>query len=196
MYGGTPHRPEQRQYLEGLSPRVRGNRGQKGHLYLRSGSIPACTGEPQGPQNPSLTEKVYPRVYGGTESALRTTGTVAGLSPRVRGNPSAGVDADSQERSIPACTGEPWAPATRPGGTTVYPRVYGEPSSPPPHTPHSKVYPRVYGGTRGTPPKVCSFYGLSPRVRGTRGYYGKVIDYCGLSPRVRGNHPFAVCERR
>ena len=73
-------------------------------------------------------------------------GGCAGLSPRVRGNHVAKVEADPQIRSIPACTGEPSAPARWPI--------------------QHRVYPRVYGGTAQRP--GCHDYkkGLSPRVRG------------------------------
>ena len=88
VYGGTlalsslspPTAPS------GLSPRVRGNPGNKFESALTSRSIPACTGEPhtQKPQQRPCT--VYPRVYGGTIMPPFRARSAIGLSPRVRGN--------------------------------------------------------------------------------------------------------------
>ena len=51
------------------------------------GSIPACTGEPTVCAMGTIKAAVYPRVYGGTSVAMRSGLKIAGLSPRVRGNP-------------------------------------------------------------------------------------------------------------
>ncbi len=71
-----------------------------------------------------------------------------GLSPRVRGNLRVGVNGPDIAGSIPACAGEPSAPA---GSHSL-----------------QRVYPRVCGGTqRGA--NLCQRQcGLSPRVRGNR----------------------------
>ena len=47
VYGGTRPIALFEQSLEGLSPRVRGNRGRGGGRGAGQGSIPACTGEPK-----------------------------------------------------------------------------------------------------------------------------------------------------
>ena len=115
-------------YTVGLSPRVRGN-----HRHTRSRLS---------------TRKVYPRVCGGT-GHLRPRNTVRqGLSPRVRGNHLASPSFPFNERSIPACAGEPTTTATP--------------------MPIAKVYPRVCGGTLPTPREEIRVEGLSPRVRGNR----------------------------
>ena len=44
--GGTPGAPSKRLPEAGLSPRVRGNRRSMGICQIRTGSIPACAGEP------------------------------------------------------------------------------------------------------------------------------------------------------
>ena len=134
--------------------------------YIRS--IPACAGEPRWSGSGRTLPRVYPRVCGGTYTAMNGNVNVKGLSPRVRGNPEtramrqtgiglsprvrgnparAGCSAGSQG-SIPACAGEP-------GITGAKPR-------------RSSVYPRVCGGT------------------GRKFVGGGCL--CGLSPRVRGNH--------
>ena len=109
-------------------------------------SIPACTGEPKYGGSHSLMLRVYPRVYGGTESNAGSDFALLGLSPRVRGNRVPVRRPGRRAGSIPACTGEP-------------PRAAAG-------LPGSQVYPRVYGGTRIETPGNASIGGLSPRVRG------------------------------
>ena len=83
---------------------------------------------------------------GGTERIERLWVNYDGLSPRVRGNLVAGRQPVGRPGSIPACAGEPPAPAY--GRTPV------------------RVYPRVCGGTATQLGPVAAAYGLSPRVRG------------------------------
>ena len=71
------------------------------------GSIPACAGEPATAQNVEGLVKVYPRVCGGTGPAGRVSGLGLGLSPRVRGNLTYPIPSPRENRSIPACAGEP-----------------------------------------------------------------------------------------
>ena len=70
---------------------------------------------------------VYPRVCGGTITLARLRASVAGLSPRVRGNRNRPVIRHPSGGSIPACAGEP---------------LPGRPANP-----TGMVYPRVCGGT-------------------------------------------------
>ena len=56
----------------------------------RSGSIPACAGEPSGAAFSLDCLAVYPRVCGGTAQDTRVLSPAEGLSPRVRGNLSGG----------------------------------------------------------------------------------------------------------
>ena len=130
----------------GLFPRVRGNRAglSLGRRSIRS--IPARAGEPAGCWGCQRMAGVYPRVCGGTGSALRNTLRGAGLSPRVRGNPAFPTTGAAWRWSIPACAGEP-GPAWAYRGETG-------------------VYPRVCGGTKSAIANYWSSLGLSPRVRG------------------------------
>ncbi len=198
----------------GLSPRVRGNRlCQRGNAqYGRS--IPAGAGEPTVSETASRYARVYPRGCGGTYLHYLYINYVKGLSPRVRGNPSAGSRWSCFQRSIPAGAGEP---------LNVHPTRH-----------RIKVYPRGCGGTPRHHLGANGMVGLSPRVRGNplgnvfcgpkersipagagepalswrsptsimvypRGCGGTkliaehVTAGRGLSPRVRGNHcnPFA-----
>ena len=132
--------------LGGLSPRVRGNRKTRRWVGVRSGSIPACAGEP--PPHPVGAGRlgVYPRVCGGTAHSRKYWPRLRGLSPRVRGNLGDVGGAVGREGSIPACAGEPPAEREYRGGTVVY--------------------PRVCGGTSAAPSAPTHPPGLSPRVRG------------------------------
>ena len=91
----------------GLSPRVRGNRYWGSERRYERGSIPACAGEPRAMSCKQCKRPVYPRVCGGTSCPWTMRPSMAGLSPRVRGNRSGGIVAVGALRSIPACAGEP-----------------------------------------------------------------------------------------
>ena len=130
----------------GLSPRVRGNQlGCHLEIFLLW-SIPACAGEPYLRPRRQQLPAVYPRVCGGTVSAVISLVGVIGLSPRVRGNLGTHSWRCAALRSIPACAGEPQPSWTswRRGG----------------------VYPRVCGGTATAISMAIAVAGLSPRVRG------------------------------
>ena len=159
--------------FEGLSPRVRGNRGRFGRRRWGKRSIPACTGEPDGHQVRRREQEVYPRVYGGTCVTIGVDKHLQGLSPRVRGNLARMTDHETEDGSIPACTGEPV-------GIT-----------PPPRS--QRVYPRVYGGTILAAFPTCAKGGLSPRVRGNQVVrnlpdgYQRSIPACTGEPRLAGH---------
>ena len=72
--------------LKGLSPRVRGNLAGLKNLYDKYGSIPACAGEPSSIVVIYWSNRVYPRVCGGTTEHDQPHHKKKGLSPRVRGN--------------------------------------------------------------------------------------------------------------
>ena len=123
--GGTEHRYAASHHLYGLSPRVRGNLRRQLLIRTTAGSIPACAGEPFSPHCRAAQAGVYPRVCGGTGRPCGIRIPPAGLSPRVRGNPTPAKMPRPALRSIPACAGEPGAPLRRRGGAEVYPRVCG-----------------------------------------------------------------------
>ena len=105
--GGTDGSGQRRRKLQGLSPRVRGNLGSKCVKPRLKGSIPACAGEPAGQGQNGLQQSVYPRVCGGTANPSYAKADPPGLSPRVRGNHEWVRYLQSENRSIPACAGEP-----------------------------------------------------------------------------------------
>ena len=107
--GGTILTSSSGCHWKGLSPRVRGNLGTSILLIVRLRSIPACAGEPLRPGGRHKGWGVYPRVCGGTPLVEKLLRRLSGLSPRVRGNLQAEHLATLNERSIPACAGEPLA---------------------------------------------------------------------------------------
>ena len=132
----------------GLSPRVRGNRVIGALAREERRSIPACAGEPSWGWPPPAPAGVYPRVCGGTFPPASPACGWRGLSPRVRGNRQVAGTVNGNERSIPACAGEPKT------GTRRHSRI--------------EVYPRVCGGTISSYANPLHTRGLSPRVRGNR----------------------------
>ena len=164
--GGTPRAPHERAAAAGLSPRVRGNRGERLQRRRELGSIPACAGEPQCPSRHRGRARVYPRVCGGTNSFGSRPMRAAGLSPRVRGNRCWPAASSARARSIPACAGEPKGRGTAPTA--------------------KRVYPRVCGGTRLSRPLAEFDEGLSPRVRGNRGRNGRPHQWIGSIPACAG----------
>ncbi len=162
------------QRWHGLSPRVRGNLCQLAHGRVRERSIPACTGEPSSSPRSDGPELVYPRVYGGTTPVSRRPGRDGGLSPRVRGNLFRGGGGMKAPRSIPACTGEPFAWAA---GCSA-----------------GMVYPRVYGGTAFHEISDAGEQGLSPRVRGNRSLLPPSAGAARSIPACTGE-PHVDCAR-
>ena len=166
MCGGTYPSGSRGRYLEGLSPRVRGNHDPNLDIVIIAGSIPACAGEPASVSGVECTITVYPRVCGGTSSALCSSQCLPGLSPRVRGNRVELNQRTIRERSIPACAGEP---PRRPGLADT-----------------SGVYPRVCGGTSRTLSTPSPAGGLSPRVRGNLTHSFHSIARRGSIPACAG----------
>ena len=164
------------QSWSGLSPRVRGNHLPKSFDNPHNRSIPACAGEPPAGRLSNAVLEVYPRVCGGTDSAIHKPESVGGLSPRVRGNHHMGRWNKHLERSIPACAGEPAALRL-----AALPLV---------------VYPRVCGGTACWDGRRSRRLGLSPRVRGNRHVLHRNAQPDGSIPACAGEPPLPerVCQ--
>ena len=64
--GGTCVGHPMSDHALGLSPRVRGNPTSPSDSSTKSGSIPACAGEPEESRSLEIETWVYPRVCGGT----------------------------------------------------------------------------------------------------------------------------------
>ena len=164
--GGTRIAAPSHTFENGLSPRVRGNRTDAVGDERPEGSIPACAGEPRRNQFLHSLHWVYPRVCGGTVGHPDAHRAGPGLSPRVRGNPRWRNRVSIEERSIPACAGEP--------GSS------GAPCSP------CRVYPRVCGGTPNHTLLQQAPAGLSPRVRGNPVCVESLVRYLGSIPACAG----------
>jgi len=170
---GTGRAGSRASLTSGLSPRVRGNLGAHLDRLDMPGSIPACAGEPRTRHDILVTFWVYPRVCGGTPRRFSSLVPRAGLSPRVRGNPTFHRALRLCFGSIPACAGEPKGDPAPASGT--------------------RVYPRVCGGTDIELRPPVSSVGLSPRVRGNqalltddRGHLGSIPACAGEPARSRG----------
>ncbi len=195
---------------EGRSPRVRGSRRRSGGRRGRSGSIPACAGEPRERALRSSAWWVDPRVCGGAGEVLGDTRYGKGRSPRVRGSLTAVGEEERRAGSIPACAGEPRRREGRGGCGWVDPRVCGGATaqSPSPVCPGGRS-PRVRGSLRedalavlragsipacaGEPAPVAAVSRscrVDPRVcGGARGRREDAPQGSGRSPRVRGSPP-------
>ena len=171
----------------GPSPRVRGIHPRLPAHQGRRGSIPACAGNPGRGRSTGRRSRVHPRVCGEStcssdpfqvngvhprvcgESGLDDDARLAaeGPSPRVRGIPRAAVATVSLAGSIPACAGNPPAPAAVRHRRGVHPRVCGESEE-----------ERLPGQVQQGP---------SPRVRGIPGRAPAAGPAAGSIPACAGN---------
>ena len=214
--GGTVGAFVRRARAQGLSPRVRGNQFRVGAGVGIGRSIPACAGEPKETGGGATTDRVYPRVCGGTHRELLTAVQRSGLSPRVRGNLQVMPSGCQLARSIPACAGEPGLGSSDECTSQVYPRVCGgTPLTRPRRASPPGLSPRVRGNPlppsetalRGGSipacagePELAAKSGLEPEVYprvcgGTGGGGRRRLAPAGLSPRVRGNPRFTGLTR-
>ena len=72
--GGTASGCHAKIVARGLSPRVRGNPIGISYAAAERRSIPACAGEPASTMVLAVSPRVYPRVCGGTSTALAANG--------------------------------------------------------------------------------------------------------------------------
>ena len=196
-------------HRSGLSPRVRGNRRARHDADTPLGSIPACAGEPRLGRTVYRSQRVYPRVCGGTAEGFLSNISNTGLSPRVRGNlDEKGVD--SRQRVYPRVCGgtlrlgsmvlmqrglSPRVRGNRPDGIVhdlelgSIPACAGEPQPWRSSGTRHRVYPRVCGGTGWHGSESVRIGGLSPRVRGNPLLIGSTATCLGSIPACAGE-PF------
>ena len=206
--GGTEPAPRATLSGWGLSPRLRGNRTKLIPKITKLGSIPAPAGEPAGRWYERFGEPVYPRACGGTHAVRSCPPITNGLSPRLRGNPLAGISTSIPIRSIPAPAGEPPRLPCRCCQPGVYPRACGgtlrwcsgipTPSGLSPRLRGNQHRRSSCGGWRrsipapaGEPPPMVA-YSHRPEVYpracgGTYAVIEEIRNPYGLSPRLRGN---------
>ena len=113
--------------------------------------------------------KVYPRACGGTDVCSPDGLSHLGLSPRLRGEPSAIALESTRNEVYPrACGGT----HSRNSRHHTNPRSIPAPAGEPPRgfriLGPNPVYPRACGGTCRWESRCCRTPGLSPRLRGNR----------------------------
>ena len=168
-HGGTrPHRAR-RPGPAGLSPHTRGNPSSMAAAAIRTGSIPAHTGEPCAGASSTAPRRVYPRTHGGTLMRRAEELADAGLSPHTRGNLPVIGRARFAAGSIPAHTGEP------PCARAISMRM--------------RVYPRTHGGTQGAKRSRRPGRGLSPHTRGNLVLGVAAVAFVGSIPAHTGEPP-------
>ena len=180
---------------DGLSPRVRGNRGFRIDGGMLSGSIPARAGEPERVECQRLRHKVYPRACGGTERTAWPQRSWERLSPRVRGNSNGPLGRNEDGRVYPrACGGTADEGLTGATGAGLSPRVRG----------NRRAGPRQLEGVgsiparAGEPQQIMSGSFLPPvyprACGGTWRVWSGQNQCRGLSPRVRGNRSWTLAS--
>ena len=108
----------------------------------------------------------YPRMRGGTSTALRTIQWCRGLSPHARGNRKLKNRMDRPHGPIPACAGEPQNRGRDRG--------------------RKRAYPRMRGGTPFLRSTGAGSGGLSPHARGNQGCLPVVLGIAGPIPACAG----------
>ncbi len=156
----------------GLSPHARGNRPLLAPMALRPGPIPACAGEPQRSRGHNRGIGAYPRMRGGTSGPMTGLPGLNGLSPHARGNLHRAIFQEFVSGPIPACAGEPLAPA--------------------PHVEGQRAYPRMRGGTSATRCSHSVSSGLSPHARGNLHIFKAAQGDVGPIPACAGEPRCAV----
>ena len=124
--GETSVRRSARGPAGGLSPRGRGNRGDRPPAPPPYRSIPAWAGKPPILRTAGAASAVYPRVGGETSGPDIAAPHQGGLSPRGRGNRGAPPGDRRLSGSIPAWAGKPKTCSSPRSTIRVYPRVGGE----------------------------------------------------------------------
>ena len=185
--GGTALKDLLTPFLNGLSPRVRGNRLKGLANAFLERSIPACAGEPVNGGHPTVLHGVYPRVCGGTTTMSLRSGPDMGLSPRVRGNPSLYLVHHPSATVYPrVCGGTTYSRNDAFLWMGLSPRVRGEPRSNSLSVSMTSVYPRVCGGTSCAGQAKSNRHGLSPRVRGNHVLSQRRLPVDGSIPACAG----------
>ena len=171
--GGARSPSSSRRPGQGPSPRVRGSPTLYKTGAPRSGSIPACAGEPTRHPRGESDDGVHPRVCGGADYRRDSDPVGEGPSPRVRGSRRLRPDPGAGRGSIPACAGEP-----NPLQAATL-RV--------------EVHPRVCGGARRSIPGILPAKGPSPRVRGSPSSRSPTGERIGSIPACAGE-PATWCR--
>ncbi len=156
-------------FVEGLSPRARGNPSMAHAGSASARPIPASAGEPPERGGIVHCREAYPRERGGTFRPVNQHAWWRGLSPRARGNHGQDILHALADGPIPASAGEP------PRGA-ILTKIAG-------------AYPRERGGTPMSRVDRGQAQGLSPRARGN-------LSFGSPWRRRRGPIPASAGEPR
>ncbi len=190
----------------GRSPRARGSRRVRGRAATRSGSIPACAGEPGARGRCRTSTRVDPRVRGGADQTYGQITDAEGRSPRARGSRSGDLARGEIGGRSPRARGSPASPSANDVAAGSIPACAGEPAGSLGLRASRRVDPRVRGGASHAAMMYSRATGRSPRARGSRlagdgcGIGSGSIPACagepeiplrhrpahGVDPRVRG----------
>ena len=174
--GETRWRSLARRSLRGPSPRGRGNRVPAASSAVGGRSIPAWAGKPITSRVAITAVTVHPRVGGETCASRAVMVSIAGPSPRGRGNRRALATARRAWRSIPAWAGKP---------SCV--RLRGR---------ESEVHPRVGGETWRAAGSMARRSGPSPRGRGNHCSADSLVDHVRSIPAWAGKPPVRLGRHR
>ena len=111
---------------QGSSPRVRGKRGFHAAAVFSRGLIPACAGKTRSYSPSGTLPGAHPRVCGENSTALDADSTAQGSSPRVRGKLVSPFAARCVRWLIPACAGKTKCTPIIHRPLAAHPRVCGE----------------------------------------------------------------------
>ncbi len=125
MRGGAAISITTHRLAGGPSPHARGSRVTHVQPLLLERSIPACAGEPLREPCAGEYRQVHPRMRGGAPASVPPVNGRKGPSPHARGSHSPPLIKSIDERSIPACAGEPSVQLTAPYMCRVHPRMRG-----------------------------------------------------------------------
>ena len=201
----------------GSSPRGRGKRHVRPHVFVVERLIPAWAGKTSSPSHVRPGRPAHPRVGGENPNSTGTACGASGSSPRGRGKPLDAVSLARPARLIPAWAGKTVSRPTIRYPDSAHPRVGGEntPLTSHPGNSHGSS-PRGRGkpsccwlvsGFRGLIPAwagktvtawaFCPIAWAHPRVGGENEIIGFVCARAtGSSPRGRGKHRRTSAARR
>ena len=159
---------QNRPWVWGSSPRMRGTPRRRLLLAAESGIIPAHAGNTRIPARRRMEDRDHPRACGEHTTKTLPLGHYTGSSPRMRGTPDLHVAVRRVDGIIPAHAGN-----TR----TAIPRQWGPRGS----------SPRMRG-TRslGLPLRVA--LGIIPAHAGNTYVVKHIVKHCRDHPRACGEH--------
>ena len=171
----------------GPSPRIRGeSEGGKEAVKDRR-TIPANTGRIIGDVDHAHVGRDHPREYGENTVVMAENMSIAGPSPRIRGESRLGPHTHLACRTIPANTGRIRWMGSCLAGVADHPREYGENGFQTQHF-HSGggPSPRIRGELINGDTAVRATGTIPANTGRIQRVYRIAVFRCGPSPRIRG----------